>query len=320
MSYKHQGLLYEDDGSVNLIVGGAPAEVSKGWAKDANGFGIVAFAPQTIAYANDGFTYTSKGELIVTGATPGASGDYQAGNGVMCRRDGAAYLGFGSGGKFPEGRISDKGAWQIAGPPLGAAWFRFNTGIVVTGAGVSLWADQSGNGRDLKQTTDTNRPALQTDGTILFDGADNFLKCDAFTMDQPETVYILFKQITWTGNDAVCDGNTNFTMRIFQRTTTPQLGASAASALGNVSLTLDTYGVVSAVFNGASSLIQLNSGAPVTGDSGVGSAGGFTIGSQGAGLAAWGNIQVKEAIVYPAAHDANMRRRVITYLNVINGT
>ncbi len=39
-----------------------------------------------------------------------------------------------------------------------AAWFRANTGITVTGLGVSQWDDQSGNARHLLQGTDANRP------------------------------------------------------------------------------------------------------------------------------------------------------------------
>lgn len=39
-----------------------------------------------------------------------------------------------------------------------AAWFRADTGVTVTGQGVSTLADQSGNGRDLLQGTDASRP------------------------------------------------------------------------------------------------------------------------------------------------------------------
>ena len=49
------------------------------------------------------------------------------------------------------------------------AWYQFNIGITVTGAGVSTWADQSGNGNDLLQSTDADRPSHESDGTILFE-------------------------------------------------------------------------------------------------------------------------------------------------------
>lgn len=39
-------------------------------------------------------------------------------------------------------------------------WVRSDLGITVTGSGVSTWADQSGNARDLTQITDAQRPPL----------------------------------------------------------------------------------------------------------------------------------------------------------------
>lgn len=52
------------------------------------------------------------------------------------------------------------------------AWYQLGTGITNTGAGVSKWADQSGNGNDLLQATDTNRPLPGTQGAdIVTNGA-----------------------------------------------------------------------------------------------------------------------------------------------------
>ena len=199
-----------------------------------------------------------------------------------------------------------------------AAWFRYGVGITSALGVVSQWDDVSGNGRHLKQATGTNQPALQADNSILFDGVDNFLKCDAFTLAQPETVYILGKQITWTGNDRWWEAEAAGGGMIFQRTATPQVGANAGATIGNISLTLETYGVISTVLNGASSLIQLNNGTPATGDAGAGDMSGFTLASTGAG-SNFGNIQAKEVIVYPAAHAAATRARVISYLMAVGG-
>jgi hypothetical protein len=199
-----------------------------------------------------------------------------------------------------------------------AAWFRYGVGITVTGQGVSQWDDQSGNARHLKQGTDGARPTLNADGSILFNGSDEFLKCDAFTLNQPETVYILFKQVTWTGGDYVYDGNGSNGMAVYQTTATPnlyQFAGGAVNANAITTLAVDTYGVLASVFNGASSLNQLNNDSPVSGeDVGANNAGGFTLGSNGAGNGGWSNIQVKEAILYSAAHDATTRARVISYL------
>jgi hypothetical protein len=200
-----------------------------------------------------------------------------------------------------------------------AAWFRLGQGITVTGAGVSTWADQSGNGRDLLQATDTNRPALQADGSILFDGVDNFLQTAAFTMNQPFTWYLLMKQVTWTSGDHICNGLAANTA-LYQSATTPRIRQFAGtSGTENADLVLNAYGVVAAVFNNASSVLQVNNGTPVTAAAiGASNAGGFTIGGDNAGNSP-AHVQVKEIILFTAAHDAAQRASVIAYLSGVGG-
>ena len=195
-------------------------------------------------------------------------------------------------------------------------WTKYNSGITVTGAGVSQWDDVSGNGNHLKQATDTNRPSEEADGSILFDGVDNFLKADAFTLVQPETVYILFKQITWTSGDRPWDGNVSASTTLFQTGTTPSLSLFAGATLAEVDLTLDTYGIVSSVVNGASSVLQLNNDSPITGNTGANDMGGYTLGAR-ENAASFANIQVKEVLIYSAAHDATTRAQIIAYLQSI---
>ena len=215
---------------------------------------------------------------------------------------------------------------DIISNPLGAflpsdlanlkLWTRFNQGITVTGSGVSQWDDQSGNGNHLKQATDTNRPSKEADGSILFDGVDNFLKADAFTLVQPEAIYILFKAITWVAGDKVIDGNANSSGTIYQVGTTPSISLYAGTALSEVDLTLGSYGIISAVLNSTNSVLQLNNDSPITGNAGAVNMGGVTLGSLATGTQ-YSNIQVKEVLVYSAAHDAATRAKVINYLQSI---
>jgi hypothetical protein len=196
-------------------------------------------------------------------------------------------------------------------------WYRFNSGISAP-AGVDQWDDQSGNARHLKQATPTNRPSKEADGSILFDGIDNFLKADAYTSNQPTTIYFLGKQVTWTGSDRIYDGNVNNSGVLQQFTATPQLRLFAGAVLGNISPALDTYVVISVVINGVSSVLQLNNDAPVEGDAGASNMGGFVLGAGGA-LADFGNIQAKEIIKFQAAHDAATRATNINYLADVGG-
>ena len=196
-------------------------------------------------------------------------------------------------------------------------WCQFNSGITVTGAGVSQWDDQSGNDNHLKQGTDTNRPSKESDGSILFDGVDNYLKADAFTLVQPETVYILFKQVSWTSNDSIYDGNLGTTGVLAQLGTVPELIIIAGVLLSNNSdLSLGVYGVVSVIFNSTSSLLQVDNGTPLIGNAGGNDMGGFTLGSTATGTSP-ANIQVKEVLIYSAAHDADTRTQVRDYLNTL---
>jgi len=201
-------------------------------------------------------------------------------------------------------------------------WNRFDQGITVTGSGVSQWDDVSGNGNHLKQTTDNRRPAKQSDGSILFDAINDFLQADAFILTQPETIYLLVKQVTWDNGDAIFDGNTLNTGRLYQNGTTPTLSCYAgADGANTTDLALDTYGVITVVFDHDNSLnlLQVNSGTPST-DTAFGTAdmGGFILGAV-ATPSNYSNIQIKEVLVYSAAHDAATRAKGIAYLSSVGG-
>lgn len=195
-----------------------------------------------------------------------------------------------------------------------AAWYRYNTGITVAGAGVDTWADQSGNGRDLRQTTDTNRPALQADGSILFDGVDNFLSA-SFTHVSPVTWYGLLKPVSLTAGARVFSGTTG-TVVVLETAAAAQLFCTGAAAT-NASFVAGAYIAFGAVFNGASSVFQVNN-AIAAGDPGTNDPGGLAVGASSGGTSP-SNIQVKEVILFPAAHDATQRGMVIRYLARVGG-
>jgi len=198
-------------------------------------------------------------------------------------------------------------------------WTRFNQGITVTGSGVSQWDDASGNGNHLKQGADTNRPSKEGDGSILFDGVDNFLKAGAITWNQPETVYLLFDQVSWTTSDGIFDGNADLSMLLNSVTLTPRLSLFAGTANDpeTDSAVVGSCVALCEVFNGASSVVQVGSTTRATGNPGASNAGGFTLGRRAG--AASSNIQVKEVIGYSTAHDAATRAKVIAYLSNVGG-
>jgi hypothetical protein len=196
-----------------------------------------------------------------------------------------------------------------------AAWFRYGVGITTVSGLVSQWNDASGKDRHLKQGTAANRPLLLPDNAILFDGVDEYLKCDAFTLNQPETVYLLGKQVAWTANDYFYDGNAVNSGAMFQRLGSTNRISIQAGAVGPFSDSLggDVYGVIACVFNGAASAIQVNLTATTVGDAGAANMGGFTLGCAG-NTGAFGNVAVKEVVIYAGAHSPAQRETVIRYL------
>lgn len=200
------------------------------------------------------------------------------------------------------------------------AWYRFNQGITVEGAGVSVWADQSGNGNDLLQGTDTNRPSAESDGTVLFDGVDNYLQTNMFTLAPPYSIYFLGNAVSHSGADGIWDGNG------FNRLALRQIGAGNDVELRGTMSDPSTSdwaegasAVVSAVARTNNDVdIQINNGSITSGDPGASDMDGFTLGARSTGAAA-SNIQAQEVAVFSGADTTGQRNKMTHYLNQIGG-
>jgi len=182
------------------------------------------------------------------------------------------------------------------------AWYIADNLTTITKDGadlVSRWNDYLGSGHDLIQATGTNQPLWSSDG-ILFDGVDNFMKTAAFTYVQPEMIYMVFKQVTWTLYDRIFDGNIVSTGQLAQRETTPNLLYFAGGGGGDCedpgNLAVNTWGIIRMLFNGASTKFIINETTPITCFPGLSNMGGFTLGARGDDVS-WSNIEVKEIIL-----------------------
>ena len=195
-------------------------------------------------------------------------------------------------------RPIDNGAaafpWQLPWIVNGGDYWDGQYGITIAGAGVSDWKSMI-QARSFTQGTDANRPAYAS-GVITFDGVDNFLNTDAFTLASPFTVLLAFKQITWADNDYIFDGNTGNTGTLRQANAgaSPQLEIRGSVVAGNFNgdLAIDTYGIVTALFNGVSSLLKVNLATSVTTSVGTADPGGITLGASGVN-SLFSNIAVK---------------------------
>ncbi len=168
------------------------------------------------------------------------------------------------------------------------------------------------------QGTAANQPILTIAASgnyLTFDGSNDYLKSAAFSLSQPETVYFVGSQVTWTSGDIVYDGNSGSErMIVGQQTGSPQLqifGGTTYTA--SVSPTLATNIVLSSVFNAASSSNRLNRNAAATGNPGASAANGFTLGGAFNGSVP-ASFTAQEVLVYSGAHDKATQERVIAML------
>jgi hypothetical protein len=181
---------------------------------------------------------------------------------------------------------------------------------------VSAWNDKLASGRNLLQAgADNIKPVWSING-LTFDGVRQYIKAAAFTYNQPELIYIVFKMITWTSSDYIFEGNTHDVGAFWEYGGTNGITgyAGTAYAPSNYDLTLDTFGIVRVSFNGASSFTQVNAGTPVVVNFGAGNMGGFTLGSRSDGAATFSNILVKEIILRNITDSSGDQTSIYNYL------
>lgn len=183
------------------------------------------------------------------------------------------------------------GPWTF---PFITEYWDGNSGITVTGQGVSSWVPVKGTNA-LTQGTDGARPTYSA-GVLTFNGTDESLQA-TFNVPSASTVFLAVNQISWTGNDTLWSstgGATEDDWNIFQNSATPQIALFAGStAASNGGLAVGAYGILVATFNGASSSLQINLGTPTTGDPGAISGTGISVGTNGNATTGWANIALK---------------------------
>jgi len=164
-------------------------------------------------------------------------------------------------------------------------------------------------------TTNYPQPAgLHGWPTLLFNGASHYLKASAFTLNQPETIYLLFRLKSALGNKLFYDGQTSYSVITYIRATTFFWTSYAGLTLDcETPPAINSWTILGLVANGTSSRITINGLTIVTGNLGAANAGGFTLGAVANGTYP-ANIQVGEVLLYAAAHDENTRLRTTHYL------
>ena len=221
-------------------------------------------------------------------------------------------------GRPPYRRANAAGAAYIASLAP-TAWYRWGIGITSASDLVSAWADQSGNGYHLVQATETNKPTLQADSTIRFDGADNYMDV-AVTQTQPLTIAMRFKELSTTANDTFIDQYEAANFVAIYRITSPDVYieqyATQTGARGV--LAVNTWGSLVCVFDNPGGVMRIN-GTETTGDPWVGATAdsdGITLGARN-DLANYAHMDVREVIYFAGALTAAQRIQVGNYLDTL---
>ncbi len=289
-------------------------------------------AVATPVFSPAGGTYGAGQDVVITSPTAGAALFYSL---ISALGPWTPYTGpvdvdvsdtlyaYGSKAGYSNSAVGSAAYVISAGPPLTdmVAWFRKGVGQSDAGGGAcSAWADQSGLGHHLAQATGLKQPAIQGDGTLLFDGLLSQMVASAFTLNQPVTWYARLKlpNNPGAGNRYLFDGNVvNTGVTFFLTNRTPNTYAGAFGPVGPA-LTLNTWASLCTVQDGASSVVQVDATSSSTGNMGAANPGGLYLCSPVSDLPGEQvNAYIAEVIVYAAAHDATQRGVVIAYLDTV---
>ena len=211
--------------------------------------------------------------------------------------------------KFNPGKIAGLKVWLDAEKGFEA---------LSDGDPVTTWLDQSGNGNDLTQATADKKPTYKISivngkPVVRFDGIDDFLKATAFTLIQPEHVFLVIKVIVGSLSDYYFDGNTQDDMAALQR----NVGANFTQFAGGfgVTVTLGTtnFRIVNALYNGATSSVSLDGAADNVADAGSNSADGLSLGGSGV-ESLHSNFDLKTFLIYDSVLSVSDQGRVERYM------
>lgn len=198
-------------------------------------------------------------------------------------------------------------------------WFEWDDLTTVTKNAnnkVTLWTNKiTLTPADNLAQADTSKSPTYGDG-LIFDGTGDFMKTSgAVNVTQPSTVIAVLKQISWKDYEYLWDGNNINNCSLGQRNASPELDIYAGAELRNqAGLTIGEYGIVTAIYNGVNSSIQINDVEAVTGNAGTTDMSGLTLARYGSVDSDWSNVAFKYILIYNGALSASDIALVKLYL------
>ena len=165
----------------------------------------------------------------------------------------------------------------------------FNYDFTYTDGGgfVPAWAERSGNGIDLVQTVPGDQPLFVANGGpngvpyLEGDGITQHLENLSLSQGQPTLIWqVCLPTIAGNINKGISDGGTVLHRRLFTNTAAIQIFAGSFFTTPS---TITDWQKIRALFNAASSELQVDSDAEATGDVGAGGSSGITVMAAGGG-------------------------------------
>ncbi len=154
-------------------------------------------------------------------------------------------------------------------------WLRSDQGVTQGGTGVVSWADQSTFGNNATQATDASKPVVQAGAvngysTIKFDGSNDFLKIESNAVLDPRkvSIFVVASPNSTTSANKVfiskSSSNLGSGYGIFGYSTNVYGYVGTTSTKCGGSLPLNTYGIISTIFDPDKSSDQIRTSISMT--------------------------------------------------------
>lgn len=168
---------------------------------------------------------------------------------------------------------------------------------------ISSILDNIGATITVSQSTDSKKPILTKGGYYFHTSAPRLKSSSIASLDQPTTIYLVLKQISWTANYQFIDGNTNASGTIRQFGTTPNISVTAgADSSASDKLPINQWGIIRVIFDGANGVFQIDDNDAITGNFGSNNMLGITLGGMGQTDIRHANFMLAD-IIFRDIHD-----------------
>ena len=205
--------------------------------------------------------------------------------------------------------------------------------LAFCGAGngfVTTWYDQSGNAKDIGNTTAVRQPQIVSAGTVLlentkptirFDGSnDDFSAGFGILLNQPSTMFSVVTPLSLalgTTRHLIDKHSAGDRQAVYMLVSNNIALFSGSSFDSGVPFTT-TQQLITTTFNSTNSTVNRNSGATITGNAGTQNQDGLRIGSN-SGIASFFNMNLQEVILYnfdQSLSIPNIKLNINTFYNV----